>query len=83
MGCGCEPRTLPFPDTMPAGNPIIGRFDGGSLSSDDGLLALGDVEARLGVAERLAACIDDPRAPGRVCRARGSPPGEAHPDLDR
>jgi hypothetical protein len=78
---GFEFRTLPFPDTMladshatlplpglssVAGKPIIARFDGGSLSSDGGLLALREVEARLGVAERLAACIDDPRAPERI-----------------
>jgi hypothetical protein len=81
IGFGCDPRTLPFPDTMPAdidvtlplpglspvaGKPIIARFDGGALSSDGGLLALREVEARLGVARRLAACIDDPRTPERI-----------------
>ena len=49
-----------------AGKPLIARFDGGQLSSDGGLLALREVERRLGIAERLAACIDDPRAPERV-----------------
>src|SRR5690349_6839437 len=49
-----------------AGKPLIARFDGGQLSSDGGLLVLGEVERRLGLAERLAACIDDPRAPERV-----------------
>lgn len=59
--------TPPLPGLSPvAGKPIIARFDGGSLSSDGGLLALREVEARLGVAERLAACIDDPRAPERI-----------------
>jgi hypothetical protein len=59
--------TLPLPGLSPvAGKPIIARFDGGSLSSDGGLMALREVEARLGVAERLAACIDDPRAPDRI-----------------
>src|ERR671932_833609 len=48
------------------GKPLIARFDGGQLSSDGGLLALREVERRLGIAERLAACIDDPRAPERV-----------------
>jgi hypothetical protein len=48
------------------GKPIIARFDGGSLSSDGGLLALREVEDRLGVAQRLAACIEDPRAPERI-----------------
>ena len=49
-----------------AGTPLIARFDGGQLSSDGGLLALREVEQRLGLAERLAACIDDPRAPERI-----------------
>ena len=59
--------TLPLPGLSPvAGKPIIARFDGGSLSSDDGLLALREVEERLGLARRFAACIDDPRAPERI-----------------
>ncbi len=49
-----------------AGKPIIARFDGGQLSSDGGVLALREIEARLGVADRLAACLVDPRAPERV-----------------
>jgi hypothetical protein len=48
------------------GKPIIARFDGGALSSDGGLLALREIEERLGIAKRLAACIDDPRAPDRI-----------------
>src|SRR5919112_223762 len=49
-----------------SGRPIVARFDGGQLSSDGGLLALREVERRLGIAERLAACIGDPRMPERV-----------------
>ena len=48
------------------GKPVIARFDGGSLSSDGGLLVLREVEQRLNVAGRLAACIADPRDPARV-----------------
>src|SRR3954451_24786541 len=48
------------------GKAIIARFDGGQLSSDAGVLLLREVERRLGIAERLSACIDDPRLPGRV-----------------
>ncbi|WP_052389907.1 IS1380 family transposase [Belnapia moabensis] len=48
------------------GKLLIARFDGGQLSSDGGLLALREVERRLGIADRLAACIDDPRSPERV-----------------
>ena len=59
--------TPPLPGLSPAaGKPIIARFDGGQLSSDAGVLVLREVEQRLGIAERLAACIDDPRLPGRV-----------------
>ena len=59
--------TPPLPGLSPVqGKPIIARFDGGALSSDGGLLALREVEERLGVARRLAACIDDPRAPDRI-----------------
>ena len=49
-----------------AGKPVLARFDGELLSSDGGLLTLREVEKRLGIAELLAACIDDPRAPERV-----------------
>jgi hypothetical protein len=48
------------------GKAIVARFDGGRLSSQGGLLALREVEQRLGVADRLAACLKDPRAPERV-----------------
>ena len=66
MPAKVEP-TPPLPGLSPvAGKPLIARFDGGRLSSDGGLLALREVERRLGIADRLAACIDDPRAPERV-----------------
>ena len=59
--------TLPLPGLSPVGGkPIIACFDGGFLSSDGGLLALREVEARLGVAARLVGFIDDPRAPERI-----------------
>jgi len=39
------------------GKPMIARFDGCKLSSDGGVLALREIETRLGLANRLAACI--------------------------
>ena len=48
----------------------MARFDRARLSSDGGLLALHEVEQRLAIALRLAACIDDPRAPARVRHQR-------------
>ena len=64
--------TPPLPGLSPiGGKPIIARFDGGVLSSNGGLLALREIEERLGIAQRLAACIDDPRAPGRIQHSLG------------
>jgi hypothetical protein len=48
------------------GKSIVARFDGGQLSSDAGVLLLREIEQRLGIARRLAACIDDPRTQGHV-----------------
>jgi hypothetical protein len=45
---------------------IEARFDGIHLSADGGLLVLREVEQRLGLAQRLAGCIVDQRAPERV-----------------
>ncbi len=49
-----------------AGKPVHVAFDGGRLTSDAGVLVLAEIERRLGIAERLAGCITDPRTPGRV-----------------
>jgi hypothetical protein len=49
-----------------AGKPVHVRFDGGRLTSDAGILILAAVERRLGIAERLASCMEDPRDPERV-----------------
>jgi hypothetical protein len=59
--------TLPLPGLSPvAGKAVVARFDGGELSSDAGVLALREIEGRLGVAERLAGCLKDRRAPDQV-----------------
>ena len=49
-----------------AGKTVVAKFDGGLLSSDGGVLLLREVEQRLRVADRLAACIKDPRAPDQI-----------------
>jgi Transposase DDE domain group 1 len=49
-----------------AGKPVHVAFDGGLMTSDAGILLLAAVEQRLGIATRLADCIEDPRAPERV-----------------
>jgi hypothetical protein len=48
------------------GKPVHVAFDGGRLTSDAGVLVLAEIERRLGLAERLAACLNDPRSPDRV-----------------
>jgi hypothetical protein len=49
-----------------AGKPVMVAFDAGRLTSDGGVLLLAEIERRLGIAERLARCLEDPRAPERV-----------------
>src|SRR6202162_4406106 len=49
-----------------AGKAVHIGFDGGQMTSDAGILLLAAVEQRLKIAERLAACIEDPRDPERV-----------------
>jgi hypothetical protein len=48
------------------GKPVRVAFDGGRLTSDAGVLLLAEVERRLGIAERLAHCLEDPRDPAAV-----------------
>jgi Transposase DDE domain group 1 len=55
---------LPLPGLSPvSGKTVVAKFDGGLLSSDGGILVLREIEQRLRVADRLAACMVDPRAP--------------------
>src|SRR6476661_5060114 len=44
-----------------AGKEVRVAFDGGRLTSDAGALMLAGIEHQLGIAERLARCIEDPR----------------------
>jgi len=48
------------------GRPVQVTFDAGRLTSDGGVLVLAEIERRLRLADRLARCIEDPRAPARV-----------------
>ena len=59
-------KHAPFlPGLSPVGGkPVHASFvDGGRLTSDAGVLVLAEVERRLGLAERLARCVEDPRDP--------------------
>src|SRR5919202_2518 len=52
--------TLPLLGLSPvAGKSVVAKFDGGLLSSDGGIVVLREVEQRLRVADRLAACLED------------------------
>src|SRR5438309_8748176 len=45
---------------------VIGRFDGGQITSDGGSLLLREVEGRTGILRRLAGCFTDHRALDRI-----------------
>ncbi len=49
-----------------SGKTVVAKFDGGVLSSDGGVLVLREVERRIPVADRLAACMVDPRAADQI-----------------
>jgi hypothetical protein len=56
-----------LPGLSPAGGKAVHiAFDGGRLTSDAAVLVLAEIERKLGIADRLARCIEDPRAPERV-----------------
>jgi len=61
-------ENVPFlPGLSPvSGKPVHLAFDGGRLTSDAGVVLLAEIERKLQIAERLARCIADPRAPERV-----------------
>src|SRR5918996_2673272 len=45
---------------------VVGRFDGGKISSDTGGLLLREVEKRFGILRRFAGCFRDYRDPQRI-----------------
>lgn len=45
---------------------VIGRFDGGQITSDGGSLLLREVEGRTGILRRFAGCFTDYRAVDRI-----------------
>jgi hypothetical protein len=61
-----EDTVLPFDLPAVARKKVSVAFDGGMLSSDSGVLLLREVERRLGIASRLAACLKDGRAADRI-----------------
>lgn len=61
-------QATPFlPGLSPVGGKsLTATFDAGRLSSDGGLVVLGEVERRLGLAETMTAPLADDRDPTRV-----------------
>jgi len=45
---------------------IVGRFDGGRVSSDGGAVLVAEADRRLGLTDQLAGCLNDPRQPAKV-----------------
>jgi hypothetical protein len=50
----------------PGRHALVADFSGGQITSDGGVILLGQVDRRRRVVERLAACFDDRREPSRV-----------------
>jgi hypothetical protein len=61
-----EDTLLPFAFPAVGGKKIIAAFDGGRLTSDGGVMLLAAAERRLGIVDKLAALIADPRDPNLV-----------------
>src|ERR1022692_693245 len=58
-----EDSLLPFHFPAVARKKITAAFDGGRITSDGGVMLLAAAERRMGIAQRLAALIADPRNP--------------------
>ena len=56
-----ESILLPFSLPSVGRKKVTAAFDGGKISSDGGVALIAQAERRLGLAEKLAAVIDDPR----------------------
>ena len=64
MTTQCKPEQLEFHAL--GGRDVIGRFDGGRITSDGGGLLLREVDKRLGLLDRLASCFTDYRNPNAI-----------------
>ena len=64
MKTECAPVQIGF--TRPGRRTVRGAFDGGHISLDGGAVLLREVDARLGITQKLAACFTDHRDPGLI-----------------
>ena len=56
-----EDSQLSFRLPSVSGKKVTAAFDGGRITSDGGVALLAEAERQLGIADKLAAVIDDPR----------------------
>ena len=64
MTTDCTPHQFEFQGLTR--RTVVASFDGGTLSSDGGVLLLAEVDRRLGLLEQFAACFKDHRNPDLV-----------------
>jgi DDE family transposase len=64
MTTDCNPQQLEFQGV--GRRTVVAAFDGGTLTSDGGLLLLSEVERRRGILCQFAACFRDQRNPAYV-----------------
>jgi hypothetical protein len=70
MGTQCITEQMEFQQL--GRRSVIGRFDGGIISSDGGGVLLREVDRRTGISERLARCFRDYRKQARIEHPVGS-----------
>jgi hypothetical protein len=66
MPANDDDTLLPFSLPSLCGKKITAGFDGGTISSDGGVILLAGADKRLGLIERLAALIPDDRDPNQI-----------------
>jgi len=64
MSTDCIPQQIEFQGF--SRRTVVASFDGGTLSSDGGVLLLGELEQRRGILKGFAACFRDHRNPAWV-----------------
>jgi len=63
----CNPSRFEFAPHF--SRQVVGRFDGGTMTSDAGGLLLRETDRRLKLIPRLAVCFEDRRDPRYVCHS--------------
>ena len=64
MATDCNPQQLEFQGV--GRRTVVAAFDGGTLTSDGGLLLLSEVERRRGILRQFASCFRDQRNPAYI-----------------